>query len=226
MILHLTQWILDTLRFYGGWSVFMGVLIEQVIIPIPSPAIIMGAGLVLIPAHMAWLPATGLVLSKIVFPGTIASILGAWGGYYLGKWGGRIFVDKFHNYLGFTWADVERMGHKINLSGMPATIFCMRALPVVPLSLVSIVGGVLELPMWKFLFWSLLGTIPRCYLLGVLGWKLGASAMDWARGVNRFESLISGLIVLGVCAGIVYVRRRVRREALAGEGGKAAPGPV
>ena len=57
---HLTQWILDALRTNGGWSVFIGVLIEQIIIPIPSPAIIMGAGFILIPGETSWADAIAI----------------------------------------------------------------------------------------------------------------------------------------------------------------------
>jgi membrane protein DedA with SNARE-associated domain len=38
------NWIMDSIRAYGAWSVFAGVIIESVIVPIPSPLIIMGAG--------------------------------------------------------------------------------------------------------------------------------------------------------------------------------------
>ena len=44
MIGSITQWILETLRIHGAASVFIGVIIESVIVPIPSPLIIMGAG--------------------------------------------------------------------------------------------------------------------------------------------------------------------------------------
>ena len=39
---------MDSIRAHGAWSVFVGVIIESVIVPIPSPLIIMGAGFVLI----------------------------------------------------------------------------------------------------------------------------------------------------------------------------------
>ena len=77
MIGHITEWILEALRTNGGWSVFWGVLIEQVIVPIPSPAIIMGAGFILIPAESTWSAALIKSSLEIVFPGVLASTMGA-----------------------------------------------------------------------------------------------------------------------------------------------------
>src|SRR5688572_20920297 len=159
MIADLTQWILETLRLYGGWSVFMGVLIEQVIVPIPSPAIIMGAGFILIPAQQAWGAALIDAILKIVIPGTVASVLGDILGYYVGLWGGKVFIDKFQRYLGFSWMDVELFGKKMTKSGLAVSLFFMRALPIVPLSLVSIVSGVIKVPLRTFVIWTCLGSI-------------------------------------------------------------------
>jgi membrane protein DedA with SNARE-associated domain len=211
MIAELTQWIMETIRAHGAWSVFLGVLIEQIIVPIPSPAIIMGAGFILVPSSEPLLSAFGQLTLKVVLPGTLASTLGAWGGYYAGRFGGRLFVERFERYLGFGWDDVERMGKRVGERGVAASMFFLRALPIVPLSLVSIVSGVLTAPLSTYLLWSFLGAIPRCYILGWLGWQLGASATAWAGGVNRFESVISLVIIAAVVGAIIYLRRRERR---------------
>ncbi len=224
MIGHLTQWILDTLRTNAGWSVFTGVMIEQVIIPIPSPAIIMGAGFILVPAGAAWGEAFGRISAQIVFPAVIASTFGAIGAYAVGRYGGKAFVDRFQKFLGFSWADVESLGAHFTKRGEAVSLFALRAAPIVPLSLISVVSGVLEIPLGLFILWSVLGTIPRCYLLGFLGWKMGGEALTFARGVDRFESLITGLMVAGVVAGILYVRWRVRKGLAADRGSNRGGG--
>jgi membrane protein DedA with SNARE-associated domain len=221
MISQITHWILETIRFYGGWSVFLGVLVEQIIIPIPSPLIIMGAGFLLVPAAAGWASALGLITLKIVIPGSAASLLGALLLYYVGLWGGKLFVDRFQGYLGFSWRDVEWMGQKITGRGAAATLFLMRALPIVPLSLVSLVGGVLKMPLKTFLVWTFLGSIPRCYLLAYLGWQLGAGALVWAQGVNRLETLMSVTFAAVLVGVVLYLRHRVRGQMAAAGRGKA-----
>jgi len=44
LISEITQWIMESMRTHGQLAVFIGVMIEQIIVPIPSPLIIMGAG--------------------------------------------------------------------------------------------------------------------------------------------------------------------------------------
>jgi membrane protein DedA with SNARE-associated domain len=212
MIGNMTQWILEALRTNGGWSVFLGVLIEQVIVPIPSPAIIMGAGFILIPADASWAVAFLQASLEIVIPGVVASALGAVGMYYLGHYGGKVFVDKFQKFLGFQWSDVEDIGAHFSRRGEEISLFLLRAAPIVPLSLISLASGVLKIPLGLFIVWSVLGTIVRCYLLAFLGWQMGGKALELAHGVDRFESLISIVIAGSVVVGILYIRRRVRKE--------------
>lgn len=212
MIGNMTQWILEALRTNGGWSVFLGVLIEQVIVPIPSPAIIMGAGFILIPADASWAVAFLQASLEIVIPGVVASALGAIGMYYLGHYGGKVFVDKFQKFLGFQWSDVEDIGAHFSRRGEEISLFLLRAAPIVPLSLISLASGVLKIPLGLFIVWSVLGTIVRCYLLAFLGWQMGGKALELAHGVDRFESLISIVIAGSVVVGILYIRRRVRKE--------------
>ena len=225
MIGHVTAWILEALRAHGASSVFIGVLIEQVIIPIPSPAIIMGAGFILIPETATWVQAFVLSSLKIVLPGVAASTLGAIGCYYVGRWGGKVFVDRFERFLGFSWSDVESIGAHFSRRGEEVSIFFLRAVPIVPLSLISVAAGVLEIPPRLFTVWTILGTIPRCYLLALLGWQMGSRALLFAKGVDRFESLFSILIVLGIVGTIVYIRRRVRGNLSGGKGSNSGERP-
>ncbi|MDP2864959.1 MAG: hypothetical protein Q8O90_01815, partial [Elusimicrobiota bacterium] len=75
MIAEITQWILELIKTHGPASVFIGVIIESVIAPIPSPVIIMGAGAILIPATLPAGPALWDIARFIVLPGALASTL-------------------------------------------------------------------------------------------------------------------------------------------------------
>ena len=86
MTSEITQWILELLRTHGPLSVFIGVMIESIIVPIPSPVIIMGAGAVLIAPNLSSYEAFKDIALLIVLPGSIASTLGAYIGYGIGFW--------------------------------------------------------------------------------------------------------------------------------------------
>ncbi len=65
---EIMNWIMDSIRAYGAWSVFAGVIIESVIVPIPSPLIIMGAGFILISADLKFFEALTPILCKSFYP--------------------------------------------------------------------------------------------------------------------------------------------------------------
>jgi membrane protein DedA with SNARE-associated domain len=208
------NWIMDSIRAYGPWSVFIGVIIESVIVPIPSPLIIMGAGFVLIDPHLKFMDALTPIVLQIVLPGSIASTVGAYIGYGIGYFGGKPMIDRWQSFLGFSWSDVEAMERKFKASGVKASIFFLRALPIFPLSVISAAAGLLRLPVKQFSLWTFYGTIPRCLFLGYLGWGLGETYQGIAKGIDRAETLVSALLIIATIAGIIWLRARVRGKIL------------
>ncbi len=184
-------------------------IIESVIVPIPSPLIIMGAGSILIDAHLTTPQALGAILLKIVLPGAVASTLGAYIAYGICYWGGKPVVDRFGKFLGFGWTDVEAMDRRIAGGKTGLIIFLLRALPVVPLSLISAAAGSIRLPLGAFTLWTFLGSIPRCLFLGYLGWLMRESYVAIAKDLNFVEGLISGTIVLAAVGLVLWLRRRM-----------------
>lgn len=205
---------MDSIRAYGPLSVFIGVIIESVIVPIPSPLIIMGAGFVLIDPELKFAGALVPILAQIVLPGSIASTLGAYIGYGIGYFGGKPIVDRWQRFLGFAWRDVEAMEQRFRTGGVNTSIFLLRALPIFPLSVISAAAGLLRLPVKQFSLWTFYGTIPRCLLLGYLGWGLGEAYQSIARGIDRVESIVSAVIILLIIAAIIWLRARVRGNIL------------
>ena len=151
------NWIMDSIRAYGAWSVFAGVIIESVIVPIPSPLIIMGAGFILISADLKFLEALTPILVQIVLPGAIASTLGAYIGYAIGYYGGKPMVDRWERFLGFSWRDVEALERRFKSGQVITSIFLLRALPIFPLSVISAAAGLLRLPLKQFSLWTSMG---------------------------------------------------------------------
>jgi membrane protein DedA with SNARE-associated domain len=208
------NWIMDSIRAHGAWSVFVGVIIESVIVPIPSPLIIMGAGFVLISADLSFSAALLPIFVKIVLPGAIASTVGAYIGYAIGYFGGKPMVDRWKNFLGFSWADVEALERRFQSGQVNTLIFFLRALPIFPLSVISAAAGLLRLPLGHFSLWTFCGTVPRCLFLGYLGWGLGETYQGIAKGIDKAEGIVSGILILGIIAAIVWLRARVRGRLL------------
>jgi len=211
---EILNWIMDSIRAYGPWSVVVGVIIESVIVPIPSPLIIMGAGFILINAELKFLEALPPILLQIVLPGSIASTLGAYIGYGIGYWGGKPLVERWQGFLGFSWQDVEAMERRFQGGKVNTSIFFLRALPIFPLSVISAAAGLLRLPVKQFSLWTFYGTVPRCLFLGYLGWGLGETYQGIATGIDKAESVVSALLIIAIFAVIIWLRGKVRGNIL------------
>lgn len=210
MISSATAWIMALLKTHGAAAVFVGVIVESVIVPIPSPLIIMGAGAILIDPGLGLGAALPHILAKIVLPGAVASTLGAYIAYGIAYWGGKPVIDRFSGFLGFTWDEI--LGMEKRLEGrVGAMLFLLRAAPIVPLSLISAAAGVLRLPVAAFTVWTFLGSLPRCLLLGVLGYMTRDTYEGIAKNLNKAESLVSAAIVVGSFAVILWLRSRMRK---------------
>lgn len=211
MISEITSWIMEMMRAHGPLTVFVGVIIESIIVPIPSPLIIMGAGAILIDPATTAAQAFWPILYKIVIPGATASTIGAYFTFLIAYWGGKPLIDKMKHLLGFSWDDLlgmeKRIAGRVNLM-----IFLLRALPIVPLSLISAAAGVVRLSPFQFGLWTLAGSIPRCLILGWLGFLMGDTYRGFAERLNSVESLMSGLIVLGSIGLILWLRSRMRKQ--------------
>ncbi len=198
------------MRAHGPATVFIGVIIESIIVPIPSPLIIMGAGAILIEPGLGAAAAFPPIAAKIILPGAVASTLGAFFAYGIAYWGGKPVIDRFQAFLGFGWDDVMVMEKRIE--GRTALmIFLLRAAPIVPLSLISAAAGLLRLPAGGFTLWTFLGSLPRCLMLAYLGYFTRDAYEGLAGRINKAETLVSGLIVVGTVALILWLRSRMRR---------------
>jgi len=197
MFAELITWIIALIQSFGAWSVFVGVIIEEVIIPIPSPLIQMAAGYLLVDAKLTlaetFLPMTFIV----VIPAAIAATIGSYFAYAIGYFGGKPVIKKFHRFLDVEWLEVEKMGDKFGKGKKTWwSIFILRVIPVVPMSLISLAAGVLRLSWKKYGIATFLGAIPRAYILGYAGWFVGNAFFSVADQLDTIESYVSALIVL------------------------------
>lgn len=207
---EMTAWIMGLMKTHGAATVFIGVIIESVVVPIPSPLIIMGAGAILIEPGLGWARAFPPIATKIVLPGAIASTLGAYFAYGIAYWGGKPVIDRFSRFLGFTWDEVTGLENRIAVGRIGLMIFALRALPIVPLSLISAAAGVLRLPVESFTLWTFLGSVPRCLLLGYLGYLTRDTYEGLAKNLNHVETLVSAAIVALAFAAIFWLRSRYK----------------
>lgn len=219
MLADLTAWILDAIRSHGVLGVIIGVALESIIVPIPSPVVIMAAGAVLVEQGASLSAALPTLLFVITLPATIAAWLFSFFPYGVAYIGGKPLLEKTERFIGVGWDDIERVRAKVTRGRSDEiSIAMLRALPVIPLSLISAVAGAVKMDWRRYSLATLAGLVPRILFLSVLGWKLGELYMGLALRFESMESVISATLVLGL-AGLVIVKRiglpdRIRERLL------------
>jgi len=204
---------MELMRTHGQLSVFVGVMIEQIIVPIPSPLIIMGAGAILILPGLSIPNAFLQILWIIVLPGSIASTLGSYIGYVISFYGGKALVVRFQRFLDVDWGQIERLEKRFQGKKEALSIFLSRAIPVFPISLVSIFAGLLRIPIKPFTIYTFLGSIFRCFFLGFFGWWIGATYEKAATRLDSLETVVSILMLVGMGGAFGYLYNKFRRAS-------------
>ncbi len=169
----------------------------------------MGAGAILIEPTFDLGAAFWPIMSRIVIPGAVASTIGAFFTFGIAYYGGKPMIDRYARFLGFGWSEVLAVEQKL-LGRVSLMIFLLRALPIVPLSLISAAAGVLRFPVWQFTIWTLLGSLPRCLILGYLGFLTRDTYEGLAGNLNKVETVISAIIVLAAFGVIMWLRSRMK----------------
>lgn len=203
--------ILDRIREWGWKGVLAGVLVEEVVVPIPSPMILMGAGFLLVPASSTIPEGLKIISMTITVPAAFGSMVGSFFVYSFAYYGGKPLILRMEKYLDISWDALQRMEDRLTRTKRTGwLIVLLRTIPVIPVSLVSAACGVLRIPARTFAFFTFLGAVPRCFMLGFLGWKVGSAYRRVAEGLNSAEDVVAVLIalsLLGVLA-FLYSRRK------------------
>jgi membrane protein DedA with SNARE-associated domain len=203
------NWFLEIIKRNGRLSIFLGGLLEEIIIPIPSPLVAITGGALLV-KEGELLPALAAVFTKVSLPFSIGATIGSSLAYFIAYFGGKFMVEKMEKFLGFSWKIVEKMREKyIKGSGDELAIILLRAIPVVPVSLISAVCGGVRYDLKSFYLSTFIGLILRSFFLGFIGWQTGHAYEAWVEGLDRVETVVSILIVafLGLVLALLYKKR-------------------
>jgi membrane protein DedA with SNARE-associated domain len=207
------SWSIGLVQAYGVWSVFFVVILEELLIPIPSPLVIMGAGYIIIPAGIPISDALWKSFFLIAIPASIASAIGSFFTYAIGYYGGKPLVTRLKRFLGFGWDDIKKAEKRLEKGNKVwYTIAILRAIPLFPIAVVSLASGVLRLSWKKYALATFVGSIPRTFILGFAGWYFGGEFVAFASKLRIVENIFQ-LAILGAAIYILYrFRHKYRRQ--------------
>ncbi|MGY1742293.1 MULTISPECIES: DedA family protein [unclassified Blastococcus] len=199
----LTAWLLDLVDTLGPVGVGFSILMETVIPPIPSEAVLGAAGVLI---DTPW------DFAAVLFCATLGSVLGAIFFYYVGRALGprrsHAFLDRLPlvetEDVDKTFAWFEKHGR--------AAVFFGRMVPIVR-SFISVPAGVVRMPFGQFLLYTAGGSLIWNALLVTLGWL----ARDFIEAnLHYLDYVVVAVVALGIAYLVVKRYRDVRRHRRAG----------
>jgi membrane protein DedA with SNARE-associated domain len=213
---EITEEITSTIGDYGLYAVFALMLIDAVL-PAASEVVMVYGG-ALASGAFAGQQVTlfGETIEEgfaayvaIALAGTIGYTIGSIGGWAIGIYGGRPYLERHGRWLHLDEHKLERAERWFERWEGWA-VFLGRLTPVIR-SFVSIPAGVLEAPFVRYTILTFAGSAIWCFAFAGAGYAAGESWEDFHHAFRYVEYLVAAAIV-AVAAWLVwrYLKRRRR----------------
>lgn len=199
MLESIAQWIQSVVSAGGYPAVFVLILLESTLVPIPSELVMPFAGFLAYQGEFS--------LPVILVINSVAALIGSGLCYWIGVVGGKPFLVKYGKYFLVRRHDIEKTEAFFAKHGK-ATILIARFLPVIR-HVISVPAGIARMPLRGFFLQTFLGSTIWGGVLILLGYYVGANWKTLSNTLKRVDLLIGAILVLGLVAlGIRFVVRR------------------
>lgn len=183
--------IINVMNHYGYLGIFILILIENLLPPIPSELILTFGGFITINSN--------LTIFGVIISSTLGSLFGALILYYLGSILNKdrlvkLASSKVGKLLKINIDDIEDANEWFNKKGYKAVFFC-RFVPVIR-SLISIPAGMSRMPIIMFLFYTTIGSLCWNTILICIGAFAGNKADIFLIFIDKFSNLLLALLLL------------------------------
>lgn len=172
----------------GIMGVFIGMFLESAYIPVPSEVILPYAGY-LVYIHRA-------SLTEAMLAGLLGGLFGAVFAYWIARYGGRPLVERYGRYVLIHQKQMDRADRWFRRHGDGA-VFFGRLLPGIR-TYISLPAGVAEMPLGRFVLFSLLGALPWTILFTYIGYILGNKWQNIGQLAQYFAVVVVILFIAWV----------------------------
>lgn len=183
---------------YAGLALLM--MLESMIAPVPSEAVMPFAGFLIWEGRMAWLP--------VVFSSTLGSIAGSLLSYWIGMRYGREIVLAYGRYLLLNEHHLHLTENFFRRFG-PKAIFFSRFIPIVR-HFISLPAGAARMDLRRFFLYTALGAGIWNFFLAYLGFSLG-DQWGMIRSCSEKLDLLVGALLVGLVVRFIYRSRQDKR---------------
>ena len=184
--MNIGEFAINLISNYGYLGMFLGMVLEAVIIIIPSEAILATGGIL---ASQKIFTLLGAFLTGLLGSVFCAIII-----YYMGYFGGKAFVKKYGKYFFMKEEDIEKSDSWYQKYGLLAALIG-RNFPIIR-TLISLPIGIMRLSFTKFLLYTIIGSIPLTFAFVYFGYTLGNNWTIINEYVQKLKVPIKILIAL------------------------------
>lgn len=199
------QFILQVIEQFGYLGVFFLILIENVFPPIPSEVILLFSGF--------FSTYTNLSVFYMILASTFGSLLGAIVLYFIGKIFNKdrlkkMVRSKIGKILFLKEKDIDKADDWFDKKGDKCVFFC-RFVPIVR-SLISVPAGMSEMPMFKFIVYTICGSMIWNTVLICAGYKLGDNWEYFLSILDKYKLIVIIIFIIVFIYVIIkfYLKRR------------------
>lgn len=190
---------------------FVGSFMEEIFAPIPSPLIMTTAGTL---AHTQ--NQTLFYLFWLALAASFGKTIASWFYYMLADKTEDLILTRFGKFIGVTHNEIESIGKHFKGTWKDDVIlFLVRALPIMPTSLVSVVCGFIKLNMRTYLQSTFIGYFIRSSIFLYLGYTGMATYGNLSSKFVNIESLVKIVSGAGLFLFLIWIfYRRGKGEIL------------
>lgn len=196
--------ILSIMNVYGYLGVFLLIMVENVFPPIPSEVILLFGGFM---TTYSKLNIVGMIVAS-----TLGSLFGAIVLYYVGKIFNKdrlkkIISGKLGKILRLKVSDIDKADSWFDNKGNKTVFFC-RFVPLIR-SLISIPAGMSEMPILKFIIYTVVGSLIWNAVLIIVGSIVGENWTSILNILNTYSHVVVILFAIIFIVGIyIFYKKR------------------
>ena len=182
----MSNFVTDLIGNYGYFGMFMAMVLEAVIIIIPSELV---------------LATGGILASRKIFSFPLAFLTGLLGSvfcaiaiYFMGYFGGKPFIKKYGKYFFMKDEDIEKSDTWFSKYGLFGALIG-RNFPIIR-TLISLPIGIMRLSFPKFVIFTTIGSIPWTLLFVYVGYTLGNNWIILKEFTSKLKLPIRILLII------------------------------
>jgi membrane protein DedA with SNARE-associated domain len=218
MMQALATFIEHTIISLGATGVFIGSVMEEIIVPIPSSLVQAGAGFFLLAGEPVSVVSIIKLITWIAIPSALGVAIGSLLVYFLVYYGGMPAIRKFGKYFMLNPDRIEKT--REDMAKRPSiliTLTALRFIPLLPNAVITATAGLLRIPFWSFMWSTIIGVFIRALYLGAIGWLTGRVSDAGASGISFYAKiaiLFGVLVAISVVTTLLirYVQKRNKKS--------------